>query len=81
MTDMTKESEALMTKLKNQTRIREINKSKRKWYVDRFKKVTKWAGIAVGSFLLVFYPTETGAVIGTFIHKFFGTIIQKSIGQ
>lgn len=77
---MVDDSEAAFTRIKNQTRINEIKRAKRKWQVNKAKNILKWTTILVVTFLLVFYPVQTGAVIGTFIHEFFGTIINKAQG-
>jgi hypothetical protein len=80
MTNMLNESEELLARLKHQTRFKEIQRAKRKWYWERTKWWIRLTLSVISTVLVVFFPMETGEVIGRWVHEFFGTIIRKAQG-
>ena len=76
---MLEESKELFDKLKKATQEQQFKKAKRKAFLVKFKKRTIIVIIAVIIVASLIFPKETGTVIGTWIHDFFGTIIKESI--
>ena len=71
--NMLDESNRLMAQIKNAAKLKELKRAKRKYY---FTFIKKWTirillfGFITGA---VLFPVETGTVVGTWIHDFFGT--------
>ena len=75
---MLDECNKFLSQIKNETRLKELKRQKRTYYYTQFKK---WLVRILFAFLfvtVVFFPVETGTVIGTWISEFFGTIIKSS---
>lgn len=71
---MLEESQDLMASLKMSAQQEQIKRAQRKIL---FQKVKVWTiRICVASFIFsaIFFPKETGSVIGKWIYNFFGTI-------
>lgn len=73
--DMLAESDKLLTQIKNQTRINGIEKQKRTYRIAMFKKWSIRVLIAVVVICVMFFPVQTGLIIGTWIHDFFGNLL------
>lgn len=73
------ESNKLLAQIKNAAKVKEIKRAKRKYY---FQLLKKW-GIRIVLVLFVcaciFYPIESGTIIGTWIRDFFGTVYKNII--
>jgi len=78
-TNLLDESNKFLQRLKNETKLREVKKLKRKYYIGIFKKWTIRVILFCLTIGLVFFPVEMGTIIGTWIHDFFGTIIKSTI--
>lgn len=71
------ESSRFFAEIKNSAKAKEIKKAKRKWF---FATVKKWTirVLIYGSILsALFFPSETGTVIGRWIHDFSGSIYKN----
>jgi hypothetical protein len=74
---MLDESNRLMAQIKNATKLKEIKRAKRKYYYTLIKKWTIRVSLFVFITSAVFFPVETGTIVGTWIHDFFGTVYKN----
>jgi len=73
------ESNKLLAQIKNAAKIKEIKRAKRKYYFEYFKKWFLRISISIIIFCVLFYPIESGTIIGTWIKDFFGTVYKNII--
>lgn len=71
---MLQETEAMLAKVSQQNKIKQIQQGKKKYLVSIVKKYFLRTSIAVSILLIVFFPKSTATVIGHWIADFFGTI-------
>lgn len=71
---MLEESQDLMVSLKMSAQQEQIKKAKRKILFQKIKVWTIKILITSLIFSAIFFPKETGTVIGKWIYNFFGTI-------
>lgn len=76
---MLEESNKLLAQIKEQAKIRQIKKAKRTYLFNKYKKITFYLFITIAVVLILFFPIQTGEVIGNWINNFFGTIYKNSI--
>ncbi len=74
---MLQENKEFIESFKAQQQKQIIKKATRTFYYKKIKRITLYSLLFVFSFLAIFYPVETGTVIGTWIHDFFGTILKN----
>lgn len=65
--------------MKNAAKIKAINNAKKVWYRNRAKKIAKILLITIGISLAIFFPKQTGYIIGKWMNDFFGTIAKESV--
>lgn len=75
---MLQEDNVLET-LKQSPKYKQLQKAKKIFLINKFKKIIKYTLIISISVAILFFPIETGSVIGDWINNFFGTIYKNSI--
>jgi len=73
---MLQENENEALRLKGKVKEMAIKKAKKKFLRNKYRKFAVYAsGIAL-SFFLIFYPIETGTLIGRWVHLFVGSLVE-----
>ena len=75
---MLEESKELFDKLKKATQEQQFKKAKKKAFLAKFKKRATIVIVAIIIIGILAFPKETGTIIGTWIHDFFGSIVKES---
>ena len=75
---MLEESQDLYNNLKKTAQLTQLKKERRKALLKKYKKrfIIMMSIFIIGSSL--FFPKETGSIIGKWISDFFGTIVKES---
>lgn len=77
--NMLDESSKLLAQIKNASKVKEIQRMKRKYYYTMFKKWSIRIFLVFVLASVVLYPVESGTVLGTWIHDFFGTTYKNIV--
>ena len=75
---MLQEDDVLET-IKQTPKYKQLQKAKRVFIINRIKKISKYVIIIGISVAILFFPVQTGSVIGDWFNDFFGTIYKNSI--
>jgi ACR3 family arsenite efflux pump ArsB len=76
---MLRETQEKQEKLKNQHKILAIQNAKKKWIKVQTIKWIKISLITISIILIVFFPIQSGNIIGNWLHDFFGTIYKNCL--
>lgn len=71
---MLEETNKALINLKEQHKLVAIKKAKRKYLFNLYKKYTIRIFLFSVIFCIIFFPLQSGTIIGTWINSFFGTI-------
>jgi len=74
---MIQSEEDILKTLKDTPKYKQLKKAKRIFIINKLKRIGKY--IIIGGFIvcIIFFPTQTGSLIGNWINDFFGTIINS----
>lgn len=70
------ENDILKT-LKDTPKYKQLKKAKRIFIINKIKRISKYIIISGLMICIIFFPTQTGSLIGNWINDFFGTIINS----
>lgn len=74
---MLKETNDMLAVIKNSAKLREIKRAKRRYIWLKVRKWTLYVALTAFTFAAIFYPVQTGEIIGVWLHDFFGTIYKN----
>lgn len=77
--NMLDESNRLMAQIKNSAKLKELQRGKRRYYFNLIKKWALRVLFVVSISCSLFFPVETGNIVGTWMHDFFGTIYKNIV--
>lgn len=77
--NMLDESSRLLAQIKNASKMKELKRGKRKYYFNLMKKWSLRVLVTVFVVGAVFFPVETGSIVGTWMHDFLGTIYKNIV--